>query len=96
MSVKSIALSLLFALHRTVVFLSTSICPIAVCVDGLVGLVLATLDKSVSLEGIFSRKALAAKCTRERLNSQMDSLVALQIMVTTERLSALITLERSL
>jgi hypothetical protein len=53
-SVSSANRSLLFTLHRTVVFLPTSICPIAVCVVGLAGLVLATLDKSVPLQCILT------------------------------------------
>lgn len=47
------------------------------------------------LEGILAGEALGAEGARERLDSQMDALVALEIVVAAERLNTLIALEGS-
>jgi hypothetical protein len=48
------------------------------------------------LQSILPGKAFTTKITRKRLDCQMNSLVSLEIMVSTERLNALIALERPL
>lgn len=52
--------------------------------------------KLTNLQRISSGKALLAITARERLHSQMDPLMALQIMISIERLRALIASEGSL
>jgi len=47
------------------------------------------------LQGILSRETLVTTGTRERLHSQMNPLVTLQIVVPIETLRTLITLEWS-
>ncbi len=47
------------------------------------------------LEGILSREALVAMTTREWLDSQMNSLVSLQVVVPVEALGALVASEGS-
>lgn len=48
------------------------------------------------LQSILPREAFATECARKGLDSQVNSLMSLQIMVTTERLDTLVALERSL
>lgn len=45
------------------------------------------------LQGVLAGEALAAEGARKRLNSQVDSLVALQIVIATKGLDALVALE---
>lgn len=47
------------------------------------------------LESIFPREALVAVSARERLYSEMNALVTLQVVIPVEALRALITAERS-
>lgn len=54
-----------------------------------------TLDEYVSLERVLSREALVAVVAGERLDSKMDPLMPLQVVVPVETLRALIALERS-
>lgn len=64
-----------------------------VVVPSLAGLAFAALDQSMSLQSVFSRKALATKCARERLDGQVDPFMTLQVMVSAEGLNALVALE---
>lgn len=50
-------------------------------------------DQGTNLQGVLAREALLAVAARERLDSQVDALVALQIVVAVETLSALVALE---
>lgn len=50
----------------------------------------------MSLESILAREAFIAVTARERLDSQVDTLVALQIVISIEALWALIALERAI
>jgi len=59
-------------------------------------LVTAALDKPVSLQGVLAGKAFVAEVTGKRLDSKMDTLVSLQVVISVERLRALIALERPL
>lgn len=56
----------------------------------------ASLDKAMSLESILAGEALGAEVAGERLDSQMDSLVTLQVVVAAEGLHALVALEGTL
>ena len=49
---------------------------------------------STNLEGIFSGETLITVVAREGLDSKMDSLVALQVVVPVEALRALVAFER--
>jgi hypothetical protein len=51
--------------------------------------------ESTYLEGVFPREAFVAVRARERLDGEMDALVALQIVVSIEALGTLIALEWS-
>lgn len=53
----------------------------------------ASLHKNVTLQRIFPAKAFVAIGARERLDSKVDPLVSLQIMIAVKTLRALITPE---
>lgn len=54
------------------------------------------LSSSTHLQCVFTAEAFVAVVARERLDRQMDPLVALQIVIAVERLGALVALEGSL
>jgi hypothetical protein len=51
-------------------------------------------DEKTHLERVFPREALITMSTREWLHRQVNSLMALEIMIPVEALRALVTLER--
>jgi hypothetical protein len=63
--------------------------------SAICGALPTTFHQDMSLQCIFSRKALLAMSAREWLHSQMDPLMSLQIVVTIEGLWTLVTFERS-